>query len=212
MWINGTNMFDASSGFGGYRESGFGREGGYEGLLEYLTLKAAAQPLLKPAAATEIRVTERPEGDGPSIDRTAKLFIGGKQVRPDSNYAMAVADKKGRLAGEVGLGNRKDIRDAVSAARACKAWGDATAYNRSQVLYFFAENLSGRAAEFADRLVQLTGASAKAARAEVDASVERLFEHAGMADKFEGRVHQPPARAVTLALHEPVGIDRHRRA
>ena len=206
VWINGTNMFDASSGFGGYRESGFGREGGYEGLLEYLTLKAAAGPLLKPGAAAEIRVTERPEGDGPSIDRTAKLFIGGKQVRPDSNYAMAVADKKGRLAGEVGLGNRKDIRDAVSAARACKAWGDATAYNRSQVLYFLAENLSGRATEFTDRLVQLTGASAKAARAEVDASIERMFEHAGMADKFEGRVHQPPARAVTLALHEPVGV------
>ena len=119
---------------------------------------------------------------------------------------MAVADRKGRLAGEVGLGNRKDIRDAVSAARARKGWAEATAYNRTQVLYYLAENLSGRADEFAARLVQLTGAAAKAAREEVELSIERLFFYAGMADKFEGRVHQPPARAVTLALHEPVGV------
>ena len=204
VWINGTNMFDAACGFGGYRESGFGREGGREGMLEYLTLKAQAGAMLKPSTQAEVRLGE---GDAPLIDRTPKLFIGGKQVRPDGNYSFAVADRKGRLAGEVGLGNRKDIRDAVSAARsASKGWGEATAYNRSQVLYFFAENLSARADEFAARLTQLTGASAKAARAEVDVSVERLFEHAGMADKFEGRVHQPPARAVTLALHEPVGV------
>ncbi|TIV91674.1 MAG: aldehyde dehydrogenase, partial [Mesorhizobium sp.] len=80
------------------------------------------------------------------------------------------------------------------------------AYNRSQVLYYFAENLSGRADEFAARLVQLTGVTAKAARDEVEQSIERLFLYAGLADKFEGRVHQPPARVVTLALHEPVGV------
>ena len=74
------------------------------------------------------------------------------------------------------------------------------------MLYFLAENLSVRADEFAARLAALTGVTAKAARAEVDLSVERLFGFAGMADKFEGRVHQPPARAVTLALHEPVGV------
>src|SRR5207245_7848153 len=141
-----------------------------------------------------------------AIDRTAKLYIGGKQVRPDGNYSLAVATAKGKLAGEVGLGNRKDIRDAVAAARACKAWPDATAFNRSQVLYYFAENLSGRAEEFASRLVQLTGVTAKAAREEVDLSVERLFLYAGLTDKFEGRVHQPPARVVTLALHEPMGV------
>jgi aldehyde dehydrogenase (NAD+) len=119
---------------------------------------------------------------------------------------MPVLNGKGKFVGEVGLGNRKDIRDAVAAARACKAWGEATAYNRSQVLYFLAENLSIRADEFAARLSALTGASAKAARAEVDVSIERLFDFAGMADKFEGRAHQPPARAVTLALNEPVGV------
>ncbi|WP_274626670.1 aldehyde dehydrogenase family protein [Arvimicrobium flavum] len=202
VWINGTNMFDAACGFGGYRESGFGREGGREGMLEYLTSKLPHGPAIKPAAPA--KAPGALEGSG--IDRTAKLYINGKQVRPDGGYAMPVADSKGKLVGEVGLGNRKDIRDAVAAARACKAWPEATAYNRSQVLYFLAENLSARAEEFAARLTTLTGASAKAARHEVELSVERLFEFAGMADKFEGRAHQPPARAVTLALHEPVGV------
>ncbi|MCX8573081.1 aldehyde dehydrogenase family protein, partial [Aminobacter sp. MET-1] len=145
----------------------------------------------------------RDNGETPGIDRTAKLFIGGKQVRPDGNYALPVLTPKGKLAGEVGLGSRKDIRDAVSAARACRAWPEATAYNRAQVLYYLAENLSGRTEEFATRISELTGASHKAAKAEVEQSIERLFFYAGMADKFEGRVHQPPARTVTLALHEP---------
>ncbi|MER9999515.1 aldehyde dehydrogenase family protein [Mesorhizobium sp. M0051] len=203
VWVNGTNMFDAACGFGGYRESGFGREGGREGMFEYLTAKLPLGPVIKPATISAPPVEQ---ADGSAIDRTAKLFIGGKQIRPDGNYSLAVATAKGKLAGEVGLGSRKDIRDAVSAARACKGWPDATAYNRSQVLYYLAENLSGRADEFSARLVQLTGVTAKAAREEVDQSIERLFLYAGLADKFEGRVHQPPARAVTLALHEPVGV------
>ncbi|TIQ98066.1 aldehyde dehydrogenase family protein [Mesorhizobium sp.] len=204
VWLNGTNMFDAACGFGGYRESGFGREGGREGMFEYLAAKLPVGPAIKPAAVGSAQVVE--QADGMAIDRTAKLFIGGKQVRPDGNYSLTVATAKGKLAGEVGLGNRKDIRDAVAAARACKAWPDATAFNRSQVLYYFAENLSGRADEFAARLVQLAGVTAKAAREEVEQSIERLFLYAGLTDKFEGRVHQPPARAVTLALHEPVGV------
>ncbi|TWH33679.1 MULTISPECIES: aldehyde dehydrogenase family protein [unclassified Aminobacter] len=203
VWINATNMFDAACGFGGYRESGFGREGGREGLREYLA------PIVKPkpgriepfpfAKASEEAVQD-------FIDRTPKLFIGGKQVRPDSGYSFPVPDRKGNQIGEVGLGSRKDIRDAVSAARAAKGWAGATAYNRAQVLYFLAENLSVRADEFGARISALTGASGRVAQAEVDASVERIFAAAGMADKFEGRVHQPPSRAVTLALHEPVGV------
>ena len=204
VWINGTNMFDAACGFGGYRESGFGREGGHEGMFEYLVAsgksrkKAPALPGPKPAETAAL-------GDGP-IDRTPKLFIGGKQVRPDGNYSSIVLDAKGRTAGEAGLGNRKDIRDAVAAARKCAAWPSTTAYNRSQVLYFLAENLSIRADEFAKRLSTLTGATAKAAIAEVERSIEWLFACGGMADKVEGRVHNPPARAVTLALNEPVGV------
>ncbi|MBT1157969.1 aldehyde dehydrogenase family protein [Aminobacter anthyllidis] len=204
VWVNGTNMFDASCGFGGYRESGFGREGGREGLEEYLASSEPHGPVIKPASAP--KAAARDNGESHAIDRTAKLFIGGKQVRPDGNYSIAVLTPKGKLAGEVGLGSRKDIRDAVSAARACKAWPEATAYNRAQVLYYLAENLSGRTEDFAARISELTGASHKVAKAEVETSIERLFYYAGMADKFEGRVHQPPARTVTLALHEPVGV------
>ncbi|RVB20692.1 aldehyde dehydrogenase family protein, partial [Mesorhizobium sp. M7A.F.Ca.CA.004.05.1.1] len=129
VWVNGTNMFDAACGFGGYRESGFGREGGREGMFEYLTAKLPLGPVIKPATTSAQPVEQ---ADGSAIDRTAKLFIGGKQVRPDGNYSLAIATAKGKLAGEVGLGSRKDIRDAVSAARGAKAWPEATAYNRSQ--------------------------------------------------------------------------------
>ncbi|MFU0504305.1 aldehyde dehydrogenase family protein [Pseudaminobacter sp. NGMCC 1.201702] len=205
IWINGTNMLDAACGFGGFRESGFGREGGREGMLEYLAEELPLGAAIKPAAM-EPKVTDFAEAERPAIDRTAKLFIGGKQVRPDGNYSLAVADAKGRLAGEVGLGNRKDIRDAVTAARNGKSWSEATGYNRSQVLYYLAENLAARADEFSRRLTQLTGANSKAAREEVELSIERLFYFAGMADKFEGRVHAPPSRTVTLALNEPVGV------
>ncbi len=206
VWINGTNMFDAACGFGGFRESGFGREGGREGMEGYLAPAATGR-------ATKISPFAFPGGAGRQgaaeagfIDQTPKLFIGGKQTRPDSGYSYPVLDTKGRVVGEAGMGNRKDIRDAVSAARGAKGWMSATAHNRAQVLFFLAENLSLRADDFALRITAVTGASAKAARAEVDASIERVFAAAGMADKFEGRVHEPPARAIALALNEPVGV------
>ena len=205
VWINGTNMFDAACGFGGYRESGFGREGGREGMLEYLAAPKLAGRRIEPSK-TVGGAGQRGTVEAVGPDRTPKLYVGGKQVRPDGAYSMPVFDRKGRQAGEVGLGSRKDIRDAVSAARGAKGWAEATGFNRAQVLYYLAENLAVRADEFATRLSALSAASARAARAEVDASVECLFAAAGMADKFEGRAHQPPARAVTLALHEPVGV------
>ncbi len=86
------------------------------------------------------------------VDRTAKLYIGGKQARPDSGYSYAVLDRKGAAVGLAGLGNRKDIRNAVEAAAKASSWGAATAHNRAQVLYYLAENLEARASEFAERL------------------------------------------------------------
>ena len=70
----------------------------------------------------------------PAIDRTAKLYIGGKQSRPDSGYSYAVTDSKGKVIGQAGLGNRKDIRNAVEAALKASAWSSASAHNRAQVL------------------------------------------------------------------------------
>jgi aldehyde dehydrogenase (NAD+) len=209
VWINSTNLFDAAAGFGGYRESGFGREGGREGLAEYLVADAPkgrtnAKALAPPA------LTALP-GQGPApgadaIDRTAKLYIGGKQARPDSGYCYAVLDPKGAAVGLAGLGNRKDVRNAVEAATKASSWGAATAHNRAQVLYYVAENLEARATEFAERLRAMTGASLREAREEVETAVRRTFYYAGFADKYDGAVHATRTRFVTLAMNEPWGV------
>jgi aldehyde dehydrogenase (NAD+) len=198
VWVNATNLFDAAAGFGGVRESGFGREGGWEGLMAYLRPAAKARPLAAPKAAPA-PVEATVEG----IDRTAKLYIGGKQARPDGGYSQAVWSAKGKLLGHVGLGNRKDIRNAVEAAHAAKGWGKATGHNKAQILYYIAENLSARAAEFATRLKDLTG---KPGEAEVEAAINRLFTYAAWADKYDGAVKQVPMRAVAIAMNEPVGV------
>ncbi|WP_027875959.1 aldehyde dehydrogenase family protein [Meiothermus cerbereus] len=204
IWINSTNLFDAASGFGGYRESGFGREGGKEGLWEYV--KKIEQHRTAQGQTSSARgLTARASAESlPPIDRTAKLFIGGKQVRPDSGYSKAVYAPDGRLVGEVGLGNRKDIRNAVEAARSAQeGWRKTAAHSKAQILYFLAENLSERAEEFARRLSEQTGQDGGA---EVEAALEALFTAAAWADKYEGLVHPTPLRNVTLAIPEPIGV------
>jgi aldehyde dehydrogenase (NAD+) len=205
VWVNCTNLFDASCGFGGYRESGFGREGGKEGLLEYLQPAwfknlPKLSPQLPPAAPTN---TEDQNAGTPAIDRTVKLYIGGKQARPDSGYSMEVRSADGRLLGAASLGNRKDIRNAVEAARKAESWARATAHNRAQVLYYCAENLSQRRDEIVRGLTAVVGA--KQAAAELELGIERIFSYAAWADKFDGAVHNPPFRNIAIAMNEPLG-------
>src|SRR6266850_3240265 len=205
VWVNCTNLFDAASGFGGYRESGFGREGGREGMWEYLKAdweKANAERGTRnvtaesdvPVPRSDFRVPS--SGALPPIDRTYKLFIGGKQARPDQGYSRKIVGPDGRTLGEVAEGNRKDVRNAVEAAHAAEAWGRGSGHMRAQILYFIAENLATRAEEFAARV----------GRQEVDASIARLFTYAAWADKWDGAVHHTPIRGVTLAMNEPVGV------
>jgi len=201
VWVNCTNLFDASCGFGGYRESGFGREGGREGLREYLEPVWFKNAPKLDAAAARREVSEPVE---PGIDRTVKLYIGGKQARPDSGYSVEVRSADGRQLGEAPLGNRKDIRNAVEAARKAEAWPKATAHNRAQVLYYCAENLSQRRDEIAHRLAEAVGE--KQAITEVDLGIERIFTYAAWADKFDGRVHNPPFRTIAIAMNEPIGV------
>jgi aldehyde dehydrogenase (NAD+) len=202
VWVNCTNLFDAACGFGGYRESGFGREGGREGLREYLEpvwFKNAPQsPVSKAAVQNETEISS-----SPAIDRTVKLYIGGKQVRPDSGYSFEVRSPDGVLLGEAPLGNRKDIRNAVEAARKAEGWAKTTAHNRAQVLYYFAENLSQRGEDIARRLASAVGEAQ--AKREVELAVERLFSYAAWADKFDGAVHSPPFRTISIAMNEPIG-------
>jgi aldehyde dehydrogenase (NAD+) len=205
VWVNCTNLFDAACGFGGYRESGFGREGGREGMLEYLEPTWFKQA--PPVHPTPLAIDQPPEQTAdfaaPPIDRTVKLYIGGKQARPDSGYSMEVRGADGRLLGEAPLGNRKDIRNAVEAARKAESWGKATAHNRAQVLFYIAENLSQRREEIANRLAAVVGM--KQAEAEVSLGIERIFSYAAWTDKFDGAVHNPPFRNVALAMKEPIG-------
>ena len=210
IWINSTNLLDAGAGFGGYRESGFGREGGREGLYEYLTADWEKRlPLVK--AETAFKPAAAPDGDAKiaaagTIDRTAKNYIGGKQSRPDSGYSYSVIGKGGQVIGQAGLGNRKDIRNAVEAAAKAGSWGGATAHNRAQVLYYLGENLSTRQAEFEALLATSTGVSARAASEEFAVSLRRIFYYAAQADKYDGAVHSTKSRHVTLAMNEPWGV------
>jgi aldehyde dehydrogenase (NAD+) len=202
VWINGTNNFDAAVGFGGYKESGFGREGGREGMSAYL--KPAWEKDLKPAPVAKVAEAKAHNPlDASHLDQTAKLYIGGKHSRPDSGYSRAVLDPSGKLIGEVGDGNRKDIRNAVEAARAALGWATTPAHSRAQILYFLAENLDYRRDEFAARIKAQTGHDGAE---EVALSVERLFAFAGWADKYDGAVHNPPLRAVAAAMIEPLGV------
>ncbi len=205
VWVNSTNLFDAAAGFGGYKESGFGREGGREGMYEYLvpTWKKSAEPIVEPPIATPAQASSNDFGM-PDIDRTPKFFIGGKQVRPDGGYSIAVRDPAGFTLGEVGDGNRKDLRNAVTAALAAKGWSRATAHNRAQVLYYIAENLSTRAGEFARRIDSMD--AGRSGKVEVEQSIARLFTYAAWADKYDGAVHSVPLRGVTLAMNEPIGV------
>ena len=208
VWINATNLFDAAAGFGGYRESGFGREGGREGLYEYLVADGAK---VKGREAARLALTAAPSPTAQiaavdEVDRTAKLYIGGKQARPDSGYSYAVLNPAGKQVGLAGLGNRKDVRNAVEAAAKAESWGAATAHNRAQILYYIAENLSARAEEFEARLSSLTGASKRDAAEEVAVAIRRTFFYAGFADKHDGAVHSTKSRHVTLAMNEPFGV------
>src|SRR5215472_4084107 len=205
VWVNCTNLFDAACGFGGYRESGYGREGGREGLLEYMEPKwfKHAPKLSAAVAPPALESREWAESNSPSIDRTVKLYIGGKQARPDSGYSMQVRSPDGRILGEASLGNRKDIRNAVEAARKAESWTKATAHSRAQVLYYCAENLTLRSDEIARWLAGAVGE--QQARHEVELGVQRIFSYAAWADKFDGAVHNPPFRNIAIAMNEPIG-------
>jgi aldehyde dehydrogenase (NAD+) len=206
VWVNATNLFDAAVGFGGYRESGFGREGGREGIYEYLAPRVWANLALRSKESAAVTPPGGPSANVSVMDRTAKLFIGGKQARPDNGNSRLVRAPSGAIVGEVADGNRKDIRNAVAAARGAGKWSSATTYNRAQVLYYLAENLSARDDEFKRQLVIRAGLSERQAEREVLASIARLCTYGAWADKFDGAVHSPPLRGVALAMHEPIGV------
>lgn len=222
IWVNSTNLFDAASGFGGYRESGYGREGGKEGLHEYVRPSWQERPSPKlnlpeepdvaawsqniPVLPSSIVSNNAINGALPPLDRTTKLYIAGKQTRPDGNYNRPILNSDGREVGQVGDGNRKDIRNAVEAAHKARGWADRSPHNRAQILYYIAENLAIRADEFAKRLVDMTACKQEEAESEVQLSVERLFTYAAWADKFGGTVQETTLRGIVVGVHDYLGV------
>ena len=198
VWINSTNLFDASCGFGGYKESGFGREGGSEGIRAYTNINI---PQKKKIGLKNIKR----KINILTIDQTPKLYIGGKQKRPDSGYSFPFYSYNNEFICDIGRSNRKDVRNSVE--EASKAFSKQLSnFNRSQILFYLAENLSQRKDTFIDLLINISGLNHIDAKKEFDLSCERIFYYASMADKFEGLIHNPPLRGLTMAVKEPIGV------
>lgn len=186
IWVNCTNQFDASAGFGGYRESGYGREGGREGLFEYLKWNPEKG---KVSEQSSFEVNS-------SLDRTHKLYIGGKQARPDGGYSFSAVGQ------EFALANRKDIRNASEAATSAQpAWAATSAFTRSQILYYLAENLEG-----AHQQILTALGDSKSAEEEFEQAINLVLYYAAYADKYDGQVHQAPSRSLVYTRNEPLGV------
>jgi len=215
IWINSTNLFDAAAGFGGFRESGYGREGGREGMYDVLVEEGGGKTA-DDASRTERVVKEASPGsptpggvsyDDGDIDRTFRFLIGGKLVRPDQAGSYPVTSPSGALLSVVGEANRKDVRNAVEAARgAFPSWFDSAAHLRAQILYFWAENLAVESERFAAGIAAQTCCTQEAAHAEVEKAISRLFDCAAYADKFGGTVQPVLGRRLVVGLREPVGV------
>lgn len=120
------------------------------------------------------------------VKKTYKLFVGGKFPRSESGRSYKVSSHDGNHIANVSLASRKDVRDAVVAARAAQAgWAGATAYNRGQILYRIAEMLEGRRDQFVSEIRALTGKSDRQANQEVDAAIDSWVWHAGWTDKID---------------------------
>ncbi len=207
VWVNSTNLFDAASGFGGVRESGFGREGGLEGLHAYLRPSEEWEDRVPAQLSGTLQSSDASESlESPTLDRTAKMYVGGKQCRPDGGYSLEVLTPAGDIIDKVGRGNRKDLRNAVEAAHNARSWGQTDAHLRSQILWYLAENLAPRTQELSNRISMMTGCKAARATEEVELAIQRLTHWASWADKHDGAVHSVPIRGLVLALNEPVGV------
>ena len=145
-----------------------------------------------------------------AVLKTYKLFINGAFPRTESGRTMVVEDKKGKLLAHLCHGSRKDLRNAVVAARkAAPAWAKRSAYNRTQILYRMAEMLEGKSDEFATAIASTVAGGKSRASKEVAAAIDRLVAYAGWADKF-GQVlgcNNPVAAPFyNFTIAEPMGV------
>jgi acyl-CoA reductase-like NAD-dependent aldehyde dehydrogenase len=144
------------------------------------------------------------------VAKTYKLYLGGAFVRSESGRSDPTVDASGEHVANVPRGSRKDVRDAVKAARgAFGGWSGKTAYNRGQVLYRFAEALESRSEELVRAVGAQQGVAAAAARAEVGAAVDTLVHYAGWTDKLAavmGGINPVAAPYLSFSTPEPTGV------
>jgi acyl-CoA reductase-like NAD-dependent aldehyde dehydrogenase len=145
-----------------------------------------------------------------AVPKTYKLFIGGKFPRSESGRVYPVSTPKGVFIANAAWGSRKDVRDAVVAARAAlSGWSGTTAYNRGQVLYRIAEVLEGRREQFIEEIVQVEGVTAKNAESQVDKAIDLWIWYAGWADKYTqvaGQANPVSGPFFNLSVPEPTGV------
>jgi acyl-CoA reductase-like NAD-dependent aldehyde dehydrogenase len=144
------------------------------------------------------------------VRKTYKLYIGGAFPRSESGRSYPVLDASGAVLAHAAQASRKDVRDAVVAARKATAgWAGATAYNRGQVLYRVAELLEGRREQFAVEVQAAEGGSVQAAEAQVDAAIDRWVFYAGWADKYAqvaGGTNPVAGPYFNFSIPEPTGV------
>ena len=144
-----------------------------------------------------------------NVRKTYKLYINGEFPRTESGRSYAVRAKGGELLANASRGSRKDLRNAVQAARKAQpGWSGKTAYNRGQILYRIAEVCESRAPELADEL-RRQGSSAADARKEVDAVIDRWVYYAGWSDKYAqvfGSVNPVAGPYYNFTVPEPTGV------
>jgi len=145
-----------------------------------------------------------------AVRKTYKLFIGGAFPRSESGRSYAVNDASGRLLAHAAQASRKDLRDAVSAARkAFGGWSGASAYNRGQILYRVAELLEGRREQFISEVAAAEGATHRGAAVQVDAAIDRWVWYAGWTDKYAqvvGGANPVAGPYFNFSVPEPSGV------
>ena len=143
------------------------------------------------------------------VDKTYKIYIGGKFPRTESGRYFKLKNKKGEVVANLCRGSRKDFRNAVVAARNAQAgWAGASAYLRGQILYRIAEMLEGRKQQFVEELI-LQGNARRAAERETDESIDRLIYYAGWSDKFQqvfSAVNPVNSSHFNFSVLEPTGV------
>lgn len=168
------------------------------------------EPILPAERTSKSAARPGTEPDRLAVRKTCKLFVGGAFPRSESGRSYPVTGQRGGFVANAAQASRKDLRDAVVAARkASPGWSRATAYNRGQVLYRVAEILEGRRAQFAEEVAAAEGLSARAADRQVTESIDRWVWFAGWSDKIAsvlGAANPVAGPYFNFSVPEPTGV------